>query len=128
MVHGAVQYEQGAGEPEEGSIPYPGREILWRTSKLMPGGLKGFKQERPRRGCSRRSSEAEAQEAKGVGTFLTEVGWKEALVGRARDKNAEARKGHLRNPKTLANHYYQVISFLKTFKQESRMLLELFKD
>lgn len=93
MVHGAVRYEQGAGEPERGGIPYPGREILWRTSKLMPGGLKGFKQERPRRGCSSGgSSGAEAQRQKGVGTFLTE--WLEGSpCGEgARDKNAETEK------------------------------------
>ena len=73
--------------------PYPGREIPWRTAKLMPSGLKGFKQERPRRGCSSRgNSGAEAQRQKGVGTFLTE--WLEGSpCGEgARDKNAETEK------------------------------------
>ena len=59
----------------------------------MPGGLKGFKQERPRRGCSSRgSSGAEAQRQKGVGTFLTE--WLEgSSCGEgARGKDAERDK------------------------------------
>lgn len=60
------------GSPRE-RVPYPGREILWKTPKLMPGRHKGFKQKRPRRGYSSRgSSGAEAQRQEEVGTFLTE--------------------------------------------------------
>lgn len=64
----------------------------------MPGGLKGFKQERPRRGCSSRgSSGAEAQRQKGVGTFLTE--WLEGIVGREQEVKMQKEIRPFRKPK-----------------------------
>ena len=74
------------GSPREG-VPYPGREILWKTSKLMPGGHKGFKQERPRRGYSSRGSSGAEARGKRKLEHFSQNGWKEA-----RGKYAETEK------------------------------------
>lgn len=74
------------GSPREG-VPYPGREILWKTSKLMPGGHRGFKQERPRRAILAEEGQGQRPRGKRKLEHSSQNGWKEA-----RGKDAETEK------------------------------------
>lgn len=73
--------EQVLGSQKEGVYSYPGREILWRTFKLMPGGLKGFKQESQGGAVLAEGAQGQRPRGKKESWSISQNGWKEALVG-----------------------------------------------